>query len=134
MDAMDGMTLEHLMMDILTTSAHHNSLTQQEGDFGAFKYKVKVLLDNLLVKFDQDVHYQRDLEEQIDNLEVENMGKDKCIKRLSRDAKEAIYECRSEADEMADKMMTTVKLLQRDNALYQVNSFTFFCSNSLKFI
>ena len=78
MDAMDGMTLEHLMMDILTSSAHHNSLTQQEGDFGAFKYKVKVLLDNLLVKFDQDVHYQRDLEEQIDNLEVENMGKDKC--------------------------------------------------------
>ena len=75
----------------------------------------------------QDNEYQRDLEEQIDSLEVENMGKDKCIKRLARDAKEAIDECKCEADEMAERMMSTVKYLQADNAAYQVTNVCQIC-------
>jgi hypothetical protein len=110
---MDNVSLDQLIIGLLNSS-------QQECDFGAYKHKVKVLLENLVHKFDQDIDYQRDLEEQIDRLEVENMAKDKCIKRLSRDAKEAINECRCEADDMAEKMMSTVKLLQADNALLQV--------------
>lgn len=97
-----------------------SSSSEHAGDYGAYRHKVKVLLENLVLKFDQDIDYQRDLEERIETLEIENMGKDHCIKRLSTDAKEAIDECKCEADEMAEKMMSTVKLLQADNDLFQV--------------
>ena len=116
------MSLDQLIMEVISSSS------QQDGDFNAYRHRVKILLESLVVKFDQDIDYQRDLEEQIDSLEVENMGKDNCIKRLSRDAKEAIDECKSKADEMADKMMTTVKQLQTDNAILQVTD----CFNVLK--
>lgn len=101
-------------MDVISGSSHH------DNEIVEYKQKVKVLLDRLMEKFDQDIEYQRDLEQRIDSLEVENMAKDICIKRLSRDAKEAINECKCEADNMAEKMMSTVKLLQSDNVLYQV--------------
>ena len=91
-------------------------------------------MENLNIKFDQDLEYQRDLEEQIDNLEIENMGLDKCIRRLSKDAKEAIDECKSEADRMAEKMMSTVKLLQSENVQWQVLVCYFFYSSTLKIL
>jgi hypothetical protein len=106
------MSLEKLILDVISNST--------DIDFVVYREKVKGLLENVMIKFDQDVEYQRDLEEQIDSLETENLSKDKCIKRLSRDAKEAIDECKCEADGMAEKMMSTVKLLQNDNAVYQV--------------
>jgi hypothetical protein len=107
------MSLEKLILDVISNST--------DIDFVLYREKVKGLLENVMIKFDQDVEYQRDLEERIDSLETENLSKDKCIKRLSRDAKEAIDECKCEADGMAEKMMATVKLLQNDNAVYQVN-------------
>jgi hypothetical protein len=48
----------------------------------------------LIIKYDQDIEYQRDLEEQVDNLEIENIDQDKCIARISSDAKNAIDECK----------------------------------------
>lgn len=114
---MNGTSVDQLIMEVMNSSS-----TEHTGDYGAYRRKVEVLLENLVLKFDQDIDYQRDLEEQIDTLEIENMGKDHCIKRLSTDAKEAIDECKSDADEMAEKMMSTVKLLQADNTLLQVKS------------
>jgi hypothetical protein len=108
------MSLEKLILDVISNST--------DIDFVLYREKVKGLLENVMIKFDQDVEYQRDLEEQIDSLETENLSKDKCIKRLSRDAKAAIDECKCEADGMAEKMISTVKLLQKDNAVYQVST------------
>lgn len=112
---MNNVTLQNLVFDVL-----HSSPCRTEVDFIGYEERVRFLMENLIIKFDQDLEYQRDLEEQIDNLEAENVGLDKCIRRLSQDAMEAIDECRSEADEMAEKMISTVKLLQSENVQWQV--------------
>jgi hypothetical protein len=112
---MNNVTLQNLVFDVL-----HSSPCRTEVDFIGYEERVRFLMENLIIKFDQDLEYQRDLEEQIDNLEVENIGLDKCIRRLSKDATEAIDECRSEADGMAEKMISTVKLLQSENVQWQV--------------
>ena len=112
---MNNVTLQNLVFDVL-----HSSPCRTEVDFIGYEERVRFLMENLIIKFDQDLEYQRDLEEQIDNLEVENIGLDKCIRRLSKDAMEAIDECRSEADGMAEKMISTVKLLQSENVQWQV--------------
>lgn len=113
---MENMTIDQLIMEFMC------SASQQDEDITTYKYNVKALLENLIMKYDQDVEYQRDLEEQVDNLEVENIDQDKCITRLSRDAKNAIDECKCGANDMAEKMMSTVKLLQIDNDFLQVRN------------
>jgi hypothetical protein len=112
---MNNITLQNLVFDVL-----HSSPCRTEVDFIGYEERVRFLIENLIIKFDQDLEYQRDLEVQIDNLEVENIGLDECIRRLSKDAMEAIDECRSEADGMAEKMISTVKLLQSENVQWQV--------------
>jgi hypothetical protein len=113
---MDIMTIDQLIMDFMSSSS------QQDGDIISYKLNVKALLENVIIKYDQDIEYQRDLEEQVDNLEVENINQDKCITKLSGDAKNAIDECKSGADSMAEKMLSTVKLLQIENDFLQVRS------------
>ena len=112
---MNNATLQKLVFDVINSSP-----CRTEVDFIGYEERVRFLMENLIIKFDQDLEYQRDLEEQVDNLEIENMGLDKCIRRLSKDAKEAIDECKFEADGMAQKMIFTVKLLQSENVQWQV--------------
>lgn len=126
---MNNATIQKLVFDVI-----HSSPCRTEVDYVGYEERVKFLMENLNIKFDQDLEYQRDLEEQIDNLEIENMGLDKCIRRLSKDAKEAIDECKSEADRMAEKMMSTVKLLQSENVQWQVRVWYFFYSSALKIL
>ena len=126
---MNNATLQKLVFDVI-----HSSPCRTEVDYVGYEERVRFLMENLNIKFDQDLEYQRDLEEQIDNLEIENMGLDKCIRRLSKDAKEAIDECKSEADRMAEKMMSTVKLLQSENVQWQVLVWYFFYSSALKIL
>lgn len=126
---MNNATLQKLVFDVI-----HSSPCRTEVDYVGYEERVRFLIENLNIKFDQDLEYQRDLEEQIDNLEIENMGLDKCIRRLSKDAKEAIDECKSEADRMAEKMMSTVKLLQSENVQWQVLLCYFFYSSALKIL
>ena len=126
---MNNATLQKLVFDVI-----HSSPCRTEVDYVGYEERVRFLMENLNIKFDQDLEYQRDLEEQIDNLEIENMGLDKCIRRLSKDAKEAIDECKSEADRMAEKMMSTVKLLQSENVQWQVLVCYFFYSSTLKIL
>ena len=126
---MNNATLQKLVLDVI-----HSSPCRTEVDYVGYEERVRFLMENLNIKFDQDLEYQRDLEEQIDNLEIENMGLDKCIRRLSKDAKEAIDECKSEADRMAEKMMSTVKLLQSENVQWQVLVCYFFYSSTLKIL
>lgn len=126
---MNDATLQKLVFDVI-----HSSPCRTEVDYVGYEERVRFLIENLNIKFDQDLEYQRDLEEQIDNLEIENMGLDKCIRRLSKDAKEAIDECKSEADRMAEKMMSTVKLLQSENVQWQVLLCYFFYSSALKIL
>ena len=73
-----------------------------------------------IIGYEERVRGEFDYQEQVDTLEIENMGLDKCIRRLSKDAKEAIDECKFEADGMAQKMIFTVKLLQSENVQWQV--------------
>eukprot|EP00596_Hydrurales_sp_CCMP1899_P007523 CAMPEP_0119053954 /NCGR_PEP_ID=MMETSP1177-20130426/74755_1 /TAXON_ID=2985 /ORGANISM="Ochromonas sp, Strain CCMP1899" /LENGTH=185 /DNA_ID=CAMNT_0007034045 /DNA_START=163 /DNA_END=720 /DNA_ORIENTATION=- len=108
------MTIDQLIIDFMSSSSH-----LQDEDITRYKDNVKALLENVIIKYDQDIEYQRDLEEQVDNLEVENINQDKCFIKLSRDAKNAIDECKSGADSMAEKMMSTVKLLQIENDFLQ---------------
>ena len=126
---MNNATLQKLVFDVI-----HSSPCRTEVDYVGYEERVRFLMENLNINFDQDLEYQRDLEEQIDNLEIENMGLDKCIRRLSKDAKEAIDECKSEADRMAEKMMSTVKLLQSENVQWQVLVCYFFYSSTLKIL
>ena len=126
---MNNATLQKLVFDVI-----HSSPCRTEVDYVGYEERVRFLIENLNIKFDQDLEYQRDLEEQIDNLEIENMGLDKCIRRLSKDAKEAIDECKSEADRMAGKMMSAVKLLQSENVQWQVLLCYFFYSSALKIL
>jgi hypothetical protein len=120
---MDIMTIDQLIMDFMCSTA------QQDEDIISYKLNVKVLLENLIIKYDQDIEYQRDLEEQVDNLEIENIDQDKCIARISSDAKNAIDECKCGANDMAEKMMSTVKLLQIENDFLQVRAIFLFHSN-----
>ena len=43
---MEGMSLDELIMEVISSSS-------SDGDFTVYKHRVKVLLENLVLKFDQ---------------------------------------------------------------------------------
>ena len=97
---MNNVTLQKLVFDVINSSP-----CRTEVD---------------IIGYEERVRGEFDYQKQVDTLEIENMGLDKCIRRLSIDAKEAIDECKFEADGMAQKMIFTVKLLQSENVQWQV--------------
>lgn len=85
-----------------------DSGSQQPLDYNGYKVKTKQLLEQLLVKLEEDVDYQHHLEVQIETLENSVATKDASMKRLSQQAIEAIEDCKLQAEEMATEMMTKI--------------------------
>ena len=77
----------------------------EEEDFASYKARMKELLEQLLLKLEEDVDYQKNLEMQIDDLERDLRTKDKVIEKLAHQAKEAIDNCKLQTEEMADEML-----------------------------
>ena len=91
----------------------------EEEDFATYKARMKDLLEQLLLKLEEDVDYQKNLELQIEDLERDLKAKDYDIERLSRQAKDAIDDCKSQANEMAQEMISKLNLEMERNAQYK---------------
>lgn len=74
------------------------------------KKMTKDLLERLLGKLESDQEIQRALEDQIFTLEAGMKGKDQVIESFAEQAKEAIDECKGQAESMAEDLMTKIEL------------------------
>jgi DNA-directed RNA polymerase subunit L len=112
-----------------------------EEDFPAYKARMKDLLEQLLLKLEEDVDYQKNLEAQIEDLEQDMKSRDMDVgkmifhnndsalphlldihaERITRQAKQAIEECKQQASEMADEMMNKMHTeIEKSNGYKQV--------------
>lgn len=81
----------------------------QDEDLPTYKAKMKVLLEQLMLKLEEDVDYQKNLEQQIEDLEKELSLRDAMIDRLSRQARDSIEDCKAKTEDLADEMMVKLK-------------------------
>ena len=106
-----------------------------EEDLISYKFKMKGLLEQLMLKLEEDVDYQKNLESQIDEYEKEIIEKDNLIQRLTIQSKDSIETCKIQTEDLADEMMNKIKnerkrrnilekmilRLQNENAKIQVS-------------
>jgi len=81
-----------------------------EGDDGgaSYKAKTKMLLEQLYVKLEEDVEYQRSLEEQIDALEDDLKSKELEVEFIKHEARKALEDTKQQADDMAAQLLARV--------------------------
>jgi ElaB/YqjD/DUF883 family membrane-anchored ribosome-binding protein len=124
--------LTELIDDITALMTEDHSETSD--DFAAYRVKTKKLLGQLVVKLEEESTYQQELEDQIDELANELAKKDNAIAVLSQQAKDAIDDCKFQAEEIAEEMLSKIaaevnqrmdverllRRLQSENARLQV--------------
>lgn len=91
---------------VLQQSGGQESAEQVAKD----KKMTKDLLERLLGKLESDQEIQRTLEDQIYTLEAGMKGKDQVIESFAEQAREAMDECKWQAESMAEDLMTKIEL------------------------
>jgi hypothetical protein len=128
---------------INTLSSYVSENGSHDEDLPTYKAKMKILLEQLMIKLEEDVDYQKNLEHQIDEFEKELNEKNLIIEKLTKQANDSIEECKAQTDELADTMMIKIKTererrkalekvvvrIQNDNARLEV-----FITNIIKFL
>jgi hypothetical protein len=118
LDEGDGVDISHSMTNQLIISALsdlvNNPAEAEEDtikDLATYKIKMKILLEQLMLKLEEDVEYQKNLEQQIDELERESGAKDLLIEQLTLSQKSS-----SEEDEEG-KRSVDMELLNEELAV-----------------
>lgn len=129
-------------------SSNHspNSSNPSNEDLPTYKAKMKILLEQLMLKLEEDVDYQKNLESQIDELEKELLLKEQLIESLSSDThsphghnsshhKDSFHELNEEwhakVAQEKNKRVSLEKIvlrLQNENAKLHVSK-SFFCNS-----
>ncbi len=139
-DEYDVPSANHQIMSSIQELYSDKDFGKDGEDFVSFKNRTKGLLAQLLRKLEEDVDYQHNLEQQIDDLDRDGKIREHDIERISRQAREAIEDCKAQAEDMAEDMLSKmasevdrrcslerlVVRLQADNSRLQVLKFIFF--------
>lgn len=95
---------------INTLSQFVSDENNADEDLPSYKAKMKVLLEQLMLKLEEDVDYQRNLEVQIDDLEKEVARKDFLLDQLRLQVKDATESNKVQMESFADDLMEKVKI------------------------
>lgn len=102
-DDIDEDLIEESIRELMEMDSEGNEI-----DFNNYKRHVRELLEKLMMKFQSDLEYQKSLEYQVDVLNEECRQKDMEMEKLSNEAQAAINECRDQAEEMTENMLTRI--------------------------